>query len=82
MYEDIAEIEVWYPNTKAELPLKVVPDWDEQVRHAVAVCRLIDRHLDDEARSRGLSESRRFSLLDLCPEERVQMITDSYAVTG
>ena len=79
MYEDVAGIEGWQQNTEVELPelpLKVVPDWDKQVRHAAKVCRLIDRHLAHEARSRGLSPSRRFCPSELCPEQRVQMITD------
>jgi hypothetical protein len=83
MYEDVAGIEVWQQNTEVELtelPLKVVPDWDEQVRHAAEVCRLIDRHLAHEARSRGLSPGKRFCPRDLCPEQRIQMITDVYPV--
>jgi hypothetical protein len=63
-------------------PLKVVPDWDEQVRRAGGVCRLIDRHLDGEARSRGLFlDEKGFRLRHLCPEQRVQMVTDLSAVT-
>jgi hypothetical protein len=83
MYEDVSGIEGWQQNTEVELPefpLKVVPNWDERVRHAAKVCRLIDRHLVHEARSRGLPTSRRFCPRDLCPEQRVQMITDVYAV--
>jgi hypothetical protein len=85
MDEDVTGSERWHQNTEVEpqeLPLKVVPDWDEQVRHAAAVCRLIDRHLDHEARSRELSDSTRFSPRDLCPDQRVQMITDTYGAAG
>lgn len=80
MHEDVAEMQVFYRYTQIELPLEVVPDWDKQVRHATEACRLIDRHLDHEAGSRGLSNRRRFCPNDLCPARRVQMITDVYAV--
>jgi hypothetical protein len=85
MYEDVAGIEIWQQNTEfelPELPLTVVPDWDEQVRNAAKVCRLIHRHLAHEARSRGLSTSTRLCPCDLCPEQRVQMVTDVHAVVG
>jgi hypothetical protein len=59
-----------------DLPLPVVPDWDEQVRRAVRLCRLIDRHLEYEARCRGLADRKAFQPRHLCPEQQVQMITD------
>jgi hypothetical protein len=62
-----------------ELPLKVVPDWDEQVERADTLCRLVDRHLDSEARGRILRELKDFRPQHLCPEQRVQMVTDLYA---
>jgi hypothetical protein len=64
-----------------ELPLRVVPDWDEQLRRANEVCRLIDRHLDYEARGRLLLELEDFRPQHLCPEQRVQMSSDLYAAT-
>jgi hypothetical protein len=64
-----------------ELPLKVAPDWDEQVRRADEVCRLIDRHLDYEARGRILRDPRDFRPQHLCPEQRVQMLSDLYPTT-
>ena len=64
-----------------ELPLKVVPDWDEQVRRAESVCRLVDRHLNFEAYRRLLVDLRDFRPQHLCPEQRVQMATDLYAAT-
>jgi hypothetical protein len=64
-----------------ELPLRVVPDWEEQLHGASQVCDLIDRHLDYEARGQGVRMPRDFSPQDLCPEQRIQMITDLYAVT-
>ncbi len=64
-----------------ELPLKVVPDWDAQVTRAIDACRLIDRHLDYEARGRLLMHLQDFRPQHLCPEQRVQVVTDLYAVT-
>lgn len=64
-----------------ELPLRVVPDWDEQLHRANEVCRLIDRHLDYEARGRLLLELEDFRPQHLCPEQRVQMSSDLYAAT-
>lgn len=66
--------------SEEELPLKVVPDWDNQVRRANEVCRLIDRHLDYEARGRVLQDRNDFRPQHLCPEQRVQMMTDLRAV--
>ncbi len=62
-----------------ELPLRVVPDWDGQVRRADELCRLIDRHLDAEARGRALRDAKDFRPQHLCPEQRVQMVTDAVA---
>ena len=61
------------------LPLRVVPDWRKQVRRATGVCRLIDRHMDDAGRSLPRWTQVDISLRLLCPEQRVQMITDVYA---
>lgn len=69
----ITEVEV-------ELPLRVAPDWDEQVERAAEVCRLIDRHLDYEARGRILRNLNDFRPEHLCPEQRVQMVSDLRAV--
>jgi hypothetical protein len=59
-----------------ELPLEVVPDWDEQVAEAEALCRLVDLHLDHEAQCRGLTDRRAFGPRHLCREQRVQMASD------
>lgn len=64
-----------------DLPLRVAPDWDEQARRADEACRLIDRHLDYEARGRLLLELEDFRPQHLCPEQRVQMISDLYSST-
>lgn len=42
-----------------QLPLRVVPDSDEQVRRADGACRLIDRHLHFEALSSSPGGSHR-----------------------
>jgi hypothetical protein len=64
-----------------ELPLRVVPDWDEQLKRATETCRLIDRHLDYEARGRLLLDLEDFRPQHLCPEQRVQMVSDCYGGT-
>ena len=64
-----------------ELPLRVVPDWDDQVKRATEAARLIDRHLDYEARGRLLLDLDDFRPQHLCPEQRVQMISDLYAAS-
>jgi hypothetical protein len=67
------------PHEVDDLPLRVVPDWDRQVGRASILCRLIDRHLDHEARGRVLRKSEDFRPQHLCPEQRVQMVTDALA---
>lgn len=64
-----------------ELPLRVVPDWDDQVKKANELSKLIDRHLDYEARGRLLLDLDDFRPQHLCPEQRVQMVSDVYAAT-
>ena len=64
-----------------ELPLRVAPDWNENVRRAMELCRVLDRHLDYEARGRLLLDLREFRPRHLCPEQRVQCLTDMYALT-
>ena len=64
-----------------ELPLRVVPDWDDQVKRASDLCRLVDRHLDYEARGRLLLDLEDFRPQHLCPEQRVQMVSDLYAAS-
>lgn len=68
-------------DVEVELPLPLVPNWDDQVRRANEVCRLIDRHLDYEARGRLLMDLDDFRPQHLCPEQRIQMASDLYAVT-
>jgi len=61
------------------LPLTVVPDWDEQVRRGSQLARLIDRHLDYEERGRRMLPNERPTPIWLCPEQRVNMLTDAVA---
>jgi hypothetical protein len=75
LFEREAMATVGAPETE-ELPLRVAPDWDEQVRRADRICRLIDRHLDYEGRGRLLADLSDFRPIHLCPEQRVQMVTD------
>jgi hypothetical protein len=69
------------PEIVEDLPLRVVPDWDAQVQRANEVARLIDRHLDYEARGRLLLDLEDFRPQHLCPEQRVQMVSDLYSAT-
>jgi len=61
------------------LPLTVVPDWDEQVRRGSQLARLIDRHLDFEERGRRMLPNERLTPIGMCPEQRVNMLTDAMA---
>jgi len=63
-----------------DVPLRVVPDWQEQLRAATRVARLIDRHLDYEAYSRSVVEAELLSPRRLCPEQRVDLTTDLSAL--
>jgi hypothetical protein len=62
-----------------ELPIPVVPDWEEQVRRATVLCRLVDAHVEYEAAGRILERKLDFRPNHLCPEQRAQMVTDLYA---
>jgi len=64
------------------LPLPVVPDWDFQVRRATRLARLIDRHLDYEAYGRCLLEAEELTPIALCPEQRLNLLTDVRAMAG
>jgi hypothetical protein len=66
----------------AEYPLPVVPEWDDLVKRASHVAKLIDRHLDYEERGRRLLPNERLMPIGLCPEQRVNMVTDILATSG
>lgn len=61
------------------LPLPTVPDWDTQVREGQKLARIIDGHLDYEARGRMLLDLDDFRPEHLCPEQREQMALDLLA---
>jgi len=65
-----------------ELPLPVVPDWDVRVQRADRLVRLIDRHLDYEAYGRCLLEAEELTPMALCPEQRVNLLTDLQAIVS
>jgi hypothetical protein len=76
------DVRIWLDDDDVqEFPWTVVPDWEEQARAATAACRLIDRHLDYEAHARDLWVLEELPPRVLCPEQRVQLITDLLAVT-
>jgi len=58
------------------LPLPVVPDWEQQVARAGRLTGLIDRHLNYEERGRRMLRGEKLTPIGLCPEQRVQMLTD------
>jgi hypothetical protein len=43
--------------------------------------RLIDRHLDYEERGRRMLPNERLTPIGLCPEQRVNMVTDLLATS-
>ena len=75
--------ELHFATTEIEepLPLIVVPDWDEQLRKASHVAKLIDRHLDYEEHGRRMLPNERLTPIGLCPEQRVNMLTDVLATS-
>jgi len=65
-----------------ELLLPVIPDWDVRVQRADRLARLIDRHLDYEAYGRCLLEAEELTPMALCPEQRVNLLTDVQAIVS
>jgi len=59
-----------------EMPLPVVPNWDELVSRANRMAEVIDRHLDFESKLQG----RELRPVTLCPEQRVSLVSDLSAV--
>jgi hypothetical protein len=55
-----------------ELPLPVVPNWDELVSRANSMAEIIDKHLDFESKLQG----RELRPVTLCPEQRVSLVSD------
>jgi hypothetical protein len=79
--DEVRRMEMTTTEVEEPLPLTVVPDWDEQVRRAGHLTRLIDRHLDYEERGRRMLPNERLTPIGLCPEQRVNMLTDMLAVS-
>ena len=73
---DLRELEQICDASPTELPLRVVPDWDEQLARADSLCRLIDRHLKFEARRDSPVAPEQFRPADLAAEPRRQLIAD------
>jgi hypothetical protein len=79
--DELRKIEMATTEVEEPLPLTVVPDWDEQVRKAGHLTRMIDRHLDYEERGRRMLPNERLTPIGLCPEQRVNMLTDMAAAS-
>ena len=79
--DEVRALEFTSTEIEEPLPLIVVPDWDDQLRKANHLTRLIDRHLDYEEHGRRLLPNERLTPIGLCPEQRVNMLTDVLATT-
>jgi hypothetical protein len=77
--DEVREREFATTEIEEPLPLIVVPDWDDQLRKASHLAKLIDRHLDYEEHGRRMLPNERLTPIGLCPEQRVNMLTDVLA---
>ena len=68
-------------HTVPEYPLPIVPHWEVLLERAGEVCRIIDAHLNYPLEERSRRHPEDFQTADLTPQERVQLLTDLYAVT-
>ena len=59
-----------------ELPLTVVPDWDDMVTKSNEMAKVIDRHLDYES----IYQGHDLNPAGLCPQQRVNLVSDLTAV--
>ena len=59
-----------------ELPLTVVPDWDDMVTTSNEMAKVIDRHLDYES----IYQGHDLNPAGLCPQQRVNLVSDLTAV--
>lgn len=85
MNEDRARLDLPMGGFRPELeafPIPVVPDWGRQVKRASKLCRLIDRHLNDEAEERLFREPAEFQPRHLAAEQRIELISDLKAMIG
>ncbi len=70
------------PDTERRLPETVKPmQWEDDVRRAEQLAAVLDRHLDYEAKGRLMLDPEEFRPIHLCPEQRVECITDMYALS-
>ncbi|AKM82023.1 TPA: hypothetical protein DD449_02795 [Candidatus Berkelbacteria bacterium] len=61
-----------------EIPgLPVVPDWDTLAAKAQEMAKVIDRHLDYES----IYQGHDLGPNGLCPQQRINMVSDLTAVT-
>jgi hypothetical protein len=60
------------------LPLPVVPNWDDLAAKAVEMAKIIDRHLDYES----IYQGHDLNPAGLCPQQRVNLVSDLTVVTG
>jgi len=79
--EELRDRQVATTEIEEPLPLIVVPDWDDQLRKAAHMAKLIDRHLDYEEHGRRMLPNERLTPIGLCPEQRVNMLTDVRATS-
>jgi len=59
-----------------ELPLPVVPDWDNLVSKSNEMAKVVDRHLDYES----IYQGHDLNPAGLCPQQRVSLVSDLAAV--
>jgi hypothetical protein len=79
--DEVRQLQFAGAEIEEPLPLIVVPDWDEQLRKASHLAKLIDRHLDYEEHGRRMLPNERLTPIGLCPEQRVNMLTDVLATS-
>jgi hypothetical protein len=79
--DEVRQLQCAGTEIEEPLPLIVVPDWDEQLRKASYLAKLIDRHLDYEEHGRRMLPNERLTPIGLCPEQRVNMLTDVLATS-
>ncbi len=59
-----------------EFPIPVANDYDQLVRQADLIAKVIDRHLDFEESAQGMSMTPK----KLCPDQRIDLISDLAAI--
>jgi len=79
--DEVRQLQFAGTEIEEPLPLIVVPDWDDQLRKASHLTKLIDRHLDYEEHGRRMLPNERLTPIGLCPEQRVNMLTDVLATS-